>query len=166
MPETRVWRDGMTVGAIGYAAVALFYALFDLVAARGTLFTVHMLSVSLFRGAPEPSVLQFPLEPWLAGIFWYNALHLLASLGIGLVVVALLDHARRRPSRVIFVQLVVFAGYVVTIAAVGLLSRTIREVLPWWSIVAVNTCAVALAGSYLLRRRPVLVAPVLSMLSR
>jgi len=159
--DTHPWRAGLAVGLLGYAAVAAFYALFDVVAARGTLFTVNMLSRSLFLGAPDPSLLQFPVDNWLAGIFWYNAVHLVISLGVGLFVVGLLEHVRRRPARAAVAMATIVAGYIVTIVVVGLLSRTIRPVLPWWSIVVVNSGAAALGGAYLLRRRPALVAPLL-----
>jgi hypothetical protein len=154
-------RDGLTVGFIGYAGVALFYALFDFVAARGMLFTVNILGTSLLHGAPDQSVLLFPVEPSIGAILWYNAAHLLASLAIGLIVVWLLSLAAAQPSRVRVVQLVIVGGYVCTILAVGLLSRTIRPVLPWWSIVVVNSLAVLVAGSYLLLRRRPLVVPVM-----
>jgi hypothetical protein len=49
---------------------------------------------------------------------------------------------------------VLVAGFVVTVLAVGTLTASIRPLLPWWSIVAANAAAVALAGGYLLRRRP------------
>src|SRR5512133_3827029 len=53
-------RDGLIVGLIAYAAVAVFYSAFDLLASRGTLFTVNVLGQALFKGLRDPSVLQFP----------------------------------------------------------------------------------------------------------
>lgn len=154
-------RAALIVGLIGYAGVALFYALFDLIAARGWLFTVNMLGMSLFQGDPDPAMLQFPIEPSWSNIFWYNAIHLGVSLAIGFFVVWLLPRASGTPVRARIVQLVIVGGYVTTVLVVGVLSRTIRPVLPWWSIAVVNSLAALLAGGYLLLRRRPLVAPLL-----
>jgi hypothetical protein len=153
-PQSRQIRDGLYVGLIAYAAVASFYAAYDVLAARGLLFTVNMLGLAAFRGVRDPAVLQFPVPLDLSAIILYNALHLAASLVVGQVVVALTAMAERNPARSLPAFLVIVGGYVVTIAVVGFLSEPMRALLPWWSIVVANTAAVALAAAYLLRRRP------------
>lgn len=153
-PPSRSLREGLVVGLIGYGAVAVFYAAFDLLAARGTLYTVDLLGKAVFQGLRDPAVLQLPIRPDPAAIFWYNGLHLLIALAIGLIVTGLVAHAERRPAQRRLVLLVIVGGVVVTIFAVGLLSGPIRAVLPWWSIVVANALAVLLAGAYLLYRRP------------
>lgn len=149
-----VLREGLVVGLIGYAAIAVFYGAFDAFAARGTLFTVDMLSRSLLGRAPEQSTLVFPIQPDVAAILAYNVLHLVTSLAIGLTVVGLVELAERRPGSGRLALAIIVTGYVLTILAVGALSRNIRSVIPWWSIVTVNSLAVMLAGAYLLRKRP------------
>ena len=57
----RTVREGLVVGIIGYAAVAVFYAVFDFLAARGGLYTVNLLGRAVFRGLRDPAVLQLPL---------------------------------------------------------------------------------------------------------
>ena len=69
------FKDGVIVGLIAYAAVAAFYAAFDLLAARGTLFTVNVLGQAVFRGLRDPSVLQLPMATDMSAVFWYNAVH-------------------------------------------------------------------------------------------
>lgn len=147
-------RDGLVVGIIAYAAVALFYSAFDLLAARGTLFTVNLLGQAVFKGLRDPAVLQFPIELDLTAIFWYNALHFALSLAIGLIVTRLVQQAEERPTQTPLILLAVVAGGVVTVLIVGYLTPTLRSLLPWWSIVVANVCAVALAGAYLLAKRP------------
>lgn len=154
VPAERTWRQGLAIGLIAYASIALFYAVFDLLAARGTLFTVDMMGKAVFHGLRDPAVLQYPIRLDLAGIFWYNALHLVLSLVIGLTVAGLVDAGERRPARARFILLFLVAGYVVTVLAVGALSTAMRPVLPWWSIAAANGFATFTAGLYLLRRRP------------
>ena len=150
----RTIRDGIVVGLIGYASVAVFYSAFDFLAARGTLYTVNMLGRAVFRGLRDPAVLQFPMALDPQAIMLYNALHLALALIIGLIVTGLVAMGEQSPARRRGVRLVIAAGFVVTIGVIGFLTTSLRPVLPWWSIVVANALAVALAGAYLLRQRP------------
>lgn len=161
MPGSRTLRQGLVVGLIAYAAVAVFYAAFDLLAARGSLYTVDLLGKAVFRGLRDPSVLQYAIQPDLGAVFLYNGLHLFLALAIGLVVTRLVDQADRHPSQGPLVLLVIVAGFVVTVYAVGALTQPMRPLLPWWSIVAANAFAALLAGLYLLRTRPGLLGRML-----
>jgi hypothetical protein len=152
--ERRTLREGLIVGFIAYAAVALFYLLFDVLASRGALFTVDMLGKAVFRGLRDPSVLLFPAVIDTAAIFWYNALHLALALAIGVFVTGLVAEAERRPARGPIIWATVLAGGVVTVLAVGYLTQPMRTVLPWWSIVVANLLAAALAGFYLVSKHP------------
>lgn len=152
--DNRVLREGLLVGFVAYLAVAVFYAAFDILAARGPLYTVNLLGLAVFAGVRDPSVLQFPIPPNPSAIFWYNALHLVLSLAIGLIVVRLVAEAEREPSHTRAVLFTIVAGFVVTILGVGLLTSPIRVLLPWWSIVVANAVAVVAAGSYLLKAHP------------
>jgi hypothetical protein len=159
--QQRGMRDGIAVGLIAYAAVAAFYALFDFLAARGGLYTVNLLGLAVFRGVRDPGVSMLPIPLDGTAIFWYNALHFVASLAIGLFVTRLVDQAETNPAQRTAILFVIVAGFVVTVFAVGVLSAPIRPVLPWWSIVVANAAAAALAGWYLLRRRPGLLGRLL-----
>jgi hypothetical protein len=154
LSERRTLRDGVIVGLLAYAAVALFYSAFDVLAARGTLHTVDMLGKAVFRGLRDPAVLMFPTQLDPAAIFWYNGLHLVLSLAIGLIVTGLVAEAERHPARAPLIFLLIVAGGVLTVLAVGSLTREMRPVLPWWSIVVANALASAVAAIYLLGRRP------------
>lgn len=154
MGQSRTIRDGLIVGLIAYAAVALFYTVFDLLAARGMLYTVDLLGRALFKGLRDPAVLMFPIERDLTAVLLYNAFHLVVSLGIGLVVVSLVGHAERYPSQALLVFIMIVAGGVLTVFGIGYLTESVRPLLPWWSIAVANVVAVLLAGLYLVRRRP------------
>jgi uncharacterized membrane protein YqjE len=151
---TRTVREGVVVGLIAYVAVAAFYALFDFLAARGTLYTLDLLGKAVFRGLRDPAVLMLPAHPDRVAMAWYNALHLAISLAVGLVVTSLVAQAELKPTRARLMGLVIVAGFCVTILAVGAMSDAIRPVLPWWSIVVANGLAVLLAGTYLIRHHP------------
>lgn len=153
-PSFRVVRDGLVVGVIAYVAVAAFYAIFDVLAARGSLYTLDLLGKAVFRGLRDPSVLETPMQPDGAAMAAYNALHLVLSLAIGVVVSWLVAMAEHRPEHARLAGLTVIAGFIVTIVAVGVLTAGMRAVLPWWSIVVANAFAVVLAGVYFLRRHP------------
>ena len=146
-------RDGIVVGFIGYAAVALFYSMFDLLASRGSFYTVNLLGKAVFRGLRDPAVLMFPLEPDWYAIYWYNLVHLVAALAIGIVVTSLVAAADNNPRRRGIVRLIIILGFFVTVAIVATLTTPIRPLLPMWSVVGANVAATLLAGSYLLRRR-------------
>ena len=154
MTQNRTIRDGLVVGLIAYAAVALFYTAFDILAARGALYTVDLLGRAMFKGLRDPSILMFSLDRDPTAILLYNAFHLVMSLGIGLLVTSLIEHAERHPSQAPLVLVMILAGGVLTVFAVAYLTEPMRPVLPWWSIVVANVLAALLAGFYLLRRRP------------
>jgi hypothetical protein len=153
-PASRILREGLVVGFAAYASVAVFYAAFDLLAARGALYTVNLLGMAVFRGVRDPGILELPVPLDPAAIFWYNAVHLVISLAIGLTVVGLVAQAERHPPQARLVLFLIVAGFVVTILGVGLLTVSMRPVLPWWSIVVANSLAVVVGGSYLLRQHP------------
>ncbi len=153
-PASRTMRDGLVAGLIAYASVAVFYIAFDLLASRGMLYTVNLLGEAVFKGLRDPGVLQYPLQPDMTVIFWYNGLHLLIALAIGLIVTGLVDQTERHPSQTRLVMLTIVAGFIVTVIAVGLLTSPMRPVLPWWSIVVANILASLLAGAYLVLKRP------------
>jgi len=154
----RTVRDGLVVGLIAYAAVALFYAAFDVLAARGALYTVDLLGKATFRGVRDPAVLMFPMQADLTSVMLYNALHLLVSLAIGLTVTELVDFAERHPRRTPGVLAFIVAGFVVTVVGVTALTTPIRPLLPVWSIVFANVLSVIVGAAYLVRRRPGVVA--------
>jgi hypothetical protein len=154
MVHNRTIRDGIVVGFIAYASVALFYSVFDFLAARGPLYTVDLLGKALFRGLREPSVLMFPIERDPVAIFLYNAFHLGMSLGIGVVIASLVEQVERHPSQGLLVLLMIVGGGVLTVFGVVYLTEALRPVLPWWSIAVANTLAAVCAAPYLLWRRP------------
>lgn len=146
-------RAGVVVGLIAYASVAVFYVVFDFLAARGMLYTVNLLGRTVFRGLRDPAVLQHPVPLDLTAIFLYNALHLTISIAIGLIVMRLIDQAERYPPQARLMLSIIVTGFVVTILTVGFLSIPIRPVLPWWSIVVANVLAVLMAAAYVVRVR-------------
>jgi hypothetical protein len=154
------------VGLIAYAAVAAFYSLFDLLAARGTFYTVNILGRVVFRGVRDAAVLQAPAPIDGGAVFAYDGVHLVLSLLIGVVVVQLASTGERNSALARPMVLVIVGGFVLTIFAMAVLSTPIRPLLPLWSIVLANSLAVVLAGAWLVSRRPGLVGRLFSGSSR
>lgn len=154
MARVAVIREGLAMGLIASASVALFYAAFDLLAARGGFYTVNMLGKAVFRAVRDKAVIMLPVPLDPGAIALYTALHVAVALLIGLVVAGLIATAERRPALALPALGIIVGGFVVTILAVGHLSEPIRPVLPWWSIVVANALAVLVAAAYLLRRHP------------
>jgi hypothetical protein len=155
-----VVREGLIVGLIGYAAVALFYAAFDFLAARGLFFTVNLLGAAVFSGLRDPSVLATPVAIDATAVVLYTLLHLAVSLAIGLFVAWLVAHLEGPPTQARLAALVIGAGFFVTIFGIGMVSAPIKTLLPWWSVVLANALAVVVAGAYLLGRHPGLIRRV------
>jgi uncharacterized membrane protein (UPF0136 family) len=150
----RTLRDGLVMGLIASVAVAAFYAVFDILAARGRLYTVDLLGKTLFRHLRDPSVLLLPVHPDMRVVLLYNAVHLAISLAIGLTVAGLVGYAEQHRQHARWITGVIIGGFFVTIVVVGMLTAPFRAMLPWWSIVLANALAVLLAGWYLVRCRP------------
>lgn len=153
MPTPTRWiREGYVTGLTAWAAVAVFYGGLDLFAGRGALFTVDQLGRFLLQGTAGAASAPAPID--VIGVLAYTALHLVASLAIGMLVCRLVHEAEMEPWQAQVALLFIVAGFAGTITVVGLLSTPIRAVLPWWSIVVANTLAVLVAGSVMIRRHP------------
>jgi len=139
---------------IGYASVAAFYGVFDILAGRGALYTVDLLGKAVFRGLRDPAVLGVPMSIDTTAVILYNALHLFLSLIIGIIVTALVEYSERHPSRSPLVAMVIIGGFAVTIIGVGMMTSSFRSLLPWSSIIMANIIAVFVAGLYLIWKRP------------
>lgn len=151
---TRTVREGLAVGLIGYATVAIFFTLFDLLAGRGPVFTLNVLGRVVFRGARDPAILQLPIPADFTAMALYNFFHLFVAVVVGLFAAWLVQRVEARPERGLPALLVILAGYVVTVVVVARLSRGIEPLLPFWTIVVVNTLAAVGGGAYLWRAHP------------
>jgi hypothetical protein len=142
------------VGLIGTATVAVFYAAFDLLAARGFLFTVNLLGRVVFDGLRDASALVGPVVIEPGAVVLYSLLHLAVALSIGLVVSWLVTQLEGPPAQVRLAVLVLLSGFFVTVFGIGMASAPVRDVLPWWSVVVANLLSVLIAGVYIGRRHP------------
>jgi hypothetical protein len=162
MTARPIEREALSVGMLAAAAVAGFYAAFDQLAARGPLYTVNLLGLTLFRGVRDPAIRQLPILIDRAAILWYTGIHLVLSVVIGFVVTRLIAQAEREPSQTRLMLGLIAAGFALTILAIGYLTAPMRDLLPWWSIVLANSAAVVVVAAYLRRRHPELAGRMLT----
>lgn len=154
-------REGLVVGLIAYAGVAVFYAFFDLLAGRGMLFTVNLLGLAVFHRSRLPADAQAALPLDVMAALQYSTLHLVISLAIGVAVTGLVRLAERREVPAPIILVAIIAGFDLTIIVVGMLTISLRPAFPWWSIFGANTLAAVLAAWYLTRRRPAAWPPLM-----
>lgn len=154
------------MGLIAYAAVAVFYTGFDVLAVREPLYTVDLLGKIAFRGVRDVAGGDVPFQPDHAAIFLYNGLHLVISLVVGLGVAWLVGRAERHVEDAYLCLFALVGGFASIIVVAGVITAPVRPLLPHWSIVSANAYAGALAALYLLWRRPGVWRAILPFLDR
>ena len=155
-PTEDTVREGLIVGFVAYVVVAVFYIGFDVLAARGTFFTLDLLGQVVFQGLRDPATLQLPMDTDVSAMVAYNSVHLALSLAVGVFVASLVARVEERPSRGYSVLVILLGGYLITIVGVGMFVRGVAPLLPFWTIVLVNTLAAVAGGLYLARAHPTL----------
>ncbi len=152
--RARLFTESFIAGVIGYAAVALYLAGWNLILGRHPLYTAALLGQSVVGAPASVNDVAIGFGPIVA----YNALHLLVFLIIGLVAASLVVLTERQP-RFWFMGLMIFvAGMMASIAIVVAYAVPVADRLPWWSIVSANVVAAILMGAYLLNAHPRLLA--------
>lgn len=83
------WREamgqGVAAGLIGFATVALFFALANVIGGRSPFYTAALLGATVFHGATDPSRVAVTPE----NVLLYNGLHLVTFLAFGVIASAL-----------------------------------------------------------------------------
>lgn len=145
-PErAQIWIQGLMAGLIGYAAVALFFAVVNLFAGRSPFHTPALLGSVLFYGLRDPAQLVIEPGPVLA----YNGLHLVVFLMIGLVAAFLVFEAELHHYLWYIVFFLFLAGFLLSIAVVGALGAELARLLPWWSVLLGNLAWASAMAAYL-----------------
>lgn len=147
---SRVLTEGLFAGLIGYAVVALFLGVVDLLTGRSFFWTAAFLGQTLLGGFGEPGG-----DAVTAGaVFAYNGVHLLVFLVVGLAVAWLVYEVEIHPAFwyvAFFVFLGAFFLSLVVLMAVG---DPGTGALPWWRIAGANVAAALCMGVYLHRLHP------------
>jgi predicted ferric reductase len=142
-------REGVAAGAMGGAAVALWFLLLDVVIQGRPFFTPNMLGQLVFqRGAGDIGA----LSPGLIGA--YSALHFGMFALFGIVVTELV-HLAVQYHIWRFALLVVLMVFEVFFVGFSFMLFTGTDgVFHWWAVLLGNTLALAAMGTYLFRTHP------------
>lgn len=143
------WQ-GLVTGFIGYAAVALFFAIVNLIAGRSPFFTAAFFGSALFYGVHDPA----QVSVWPGPVLAYNGVHLLMFLVLGMMASWLAYLSERGPQfwyiGTILFLFVVFHLY----GFVLLVTGGVQTVIPIWTVFAATMLAGAAMFAYLLWAHP------------
>jgi hypothetical protein len=147
IPMKRIVTEGIGAGALGAAAVATWFLLYDVAQGR-PYFTPALLGAVPFHGLRDVAVvsISWPL------VLGYSLVHWAAFALFGLAAAALLAEADRQPALLFVFVMLVCCFEVFALALVALLAEWLFEALAWWSIAVANALAVVVMLSFLGRR--------------
>lgn len=137
----QVFGEGLFTGILGYAVVALFFGVENLLAGQSPFHTAAVLGAPLVASTPTD-------QQAVAAVFAYNGLHLLVFIVVGTMAAWIVTEVERRP---VLWYLGFFAFFLVfAYDLVLLLMITGPAGEPGWpSILIANGLAVLAMGSYL-----------------
>ena len=149
-PRSRVAREGFVAGALGAAAVAVWFLLYD-TAAGVPLRTPALLGAAVLEGLRDPAALTISLPL----ILKYTLVHGAAFVVFGWLAAGLLALVDREP-RLLYAFIMLFVCFeVFSFAMIAVLAHWLLEALAWWTILAANLLAALAMLGYLLRKHRV-----------
>lgn len=150
--RSRVLVEGIAVGMVGAAVVALWFLILDAMA--GTPFrTPALLGAALFDGARDPAAVA--ITPRL--VLGYTAVHLALFATFGVAIAGLFAMAEVQPKVLFAIFMLLCCLVVVSVAAAALLAQWLFEVAaPWTVLTGAFLAAVAMAAVLAWRHRPLL----------
>lgn len=145
-----VLEDGFIMGLIGFAAVALTYALVNYSAGRSAFYTAALLGEAVFYGRSDAAGLLVSAGPVLA----INGLYLAAFIALGTLLAGIIQAGERIPQfwyLLIFgVMLVVFHGWAALFSVPG----AVRAAVPLGATIGASVVAVLAIAVYAFWRHP------------
>jgi hypothetical protein len=151
LPPHRWLPEGIAVGLVGGAGVALWFLILDFVS-RTPFYTPAALGSVLFYGAEGPQEIHRTF-----GTIWgYTVVHFVAFMALGALFVWMVDKVQNVPSR----WLMVLMSFILLD---GLFAGTLMMVGQWvisslgvWAVAVANVVAVVLMAMITWRTRPAL----------
>jgi hypothetical protein len=150
-PErTQVFAQGLVAGLVGYATVAVFFAIVNVIAGRSPFHTAALLGSALFYGLRDPA--QLVIGP--GQVLSYNGLHLMIFLFLGTIAAWLAYLAERGPE-LWYVGAVTFIFMAFhTYGFFLMLTEPVRAVLAPWTMLAAGLIGCAAMAVYLMWIHP------------
>lgn len=141
--------EGVAVGILGAAAVAVWFLLVDLVAGA-PMRTPGALGSALFLGARTPAAVE--VSGLTVGL--YTLVHGAGFVLLGLVGAALLRAADRAPSTLALIVVGTVVLEVLFVGGVAIAAEFLLGLLAWWAVLGGNLLASLAMGILLLRWHP------------
>lgn len=141
----RVFRHGLIGGVLGYATIAVFYALLNALSGRPLWATAAALGQAILGEAGELDLATFDPRP----VLLFNGIHLATFLAIGWISAWLVSEADRHPVLwylLLCLGIFVFSHLWAIAYAVAL---PVTGVVPGWSVLMAGLAAAAVMGLYL-----------------
>jgi hypothetical protein len=141
-------RDGLFAGLLGYATLALFFAVFSVVTGRSPFHAAGVLASALFRTPPDQGAAGIDL------ILAYNGFHLIVLIVAGMIMAGLARLAARAVQGwyLALHALLFGAGHILALPI--WFNDNVRATLPLWLVVIGTALAAAVMGVYLLIANP------------
>lgn len=140
----RILFEGLVAGLIGYAGIALFFAVFNTVSGQSPFYTAGLLGDALFYGRQDPAGFTVAPGPVLA----FNGVHLLFFIAVGMLVAVLAYEAERGP-QFWYVATIVFAFvFIHVVGGFVWMTAPMRSAVPIWSIGVSATLAAIAVSAY------------------
>lgn len=146
--------EGLVAGLIGYVTVVALFGAVNLAAGDPLFHTATLLGSALFFGARGVGEVVAGPGPIIA----YNGVHILVSLVIGLGAAWLIFQTEKNHPLWFVVFFVFLAGFIYSVALMGVLVAEAVGLLSWPMIVAANVAAGITVGAYLWWRHSRLLA--------
>lgn len=134
--------EGLIAGIIGYAAIACFFLLWNLVTGQPPLHTAATLGRVFIGGGADGAA---------AAVFAFNGLHLLVFLALGLGSAWLLHETELHPEMWYLSFVAFVGGFVGGLSVLLALASVVGALLSPWLILAAGVVAGSAMGLYLTR---------------
>lgn len=146
MKKDWTWTaEGLVAGLIGYVTIVVMFGAINLVGGDPLFHTATMLGSALFYGARDAA----SAVPGPGPIIAYNGIHILVSLIIGVGAAWLIFQTERNRPLWFVVFFIFLAGFIYSVALMGVLAAEVVAILSWPAIVMANVAAGLTAGGYL-----------------
>lgn len=131
-----LWQ-GFVAGLVGYAVVALVFAVANVIAGRSLFYTAALLGQALLGPTAAPD--GGAVDP--SSVLAYNGVHLVGFLVLGVAAAALVELLDRFPSLWLLTLFVFVAGFALQVGLVLLIAAPVAESISWESVLVANALA-------------------------
>jgi hypothetical protein len=143
--QRRMLADGLIAGVVGYAVVATFFVLLNLLGGRPPLYTAAALGELVFGGGRDVAGLQ--VDPTL--VLAFNGVQLVVLLAFGFFAAWLMYEAELHPEFWYLAFFLFLAAVIMGYAAVLVLTMIVGSVVSPWLMMASSLLGATAVAVYL-----------------